>query len=110
MARSVSLGPAKYCWAAAGICVRSYSVTSWPRASNAPARFKPTKPVPPKIMTLITMGLRSQQARAKISLGIHVRHQTSGWLRRLASRARQEAAGACFDRTFAVRDDDAPAR
>src|SRR5258708_9250605 len=71
--------------------------------------------VPPKIRILISQSEHiaaesSQQPRTKISLGVHIRHQTSGWFCRLASRARQEAAGACFDRTLAVRDDDSSAR
>src|SRR5258708_39955353 len=94
---------------------RSNNGTAWPRASSAAAILSPTKPVPPKIRILISQSQHisegsSQQPRTKILLGIHIRHQTSGWFRRLAARACQEAAGACFDRTLAVRDDDAPTR
>src|SRR6266496_3014705 len=77
--------------------------------------LSPTKPVPPKTRILIAQPERvaadgSQQPRTEILLRVHIGYQSTGRLRRLTSRARKETPRSCFDRTFAVRHDDAPAR
>src|SRR4030088_1552464 len=106
-------------------------MTACPRASRAAAMLSPTKPVPPKIRifmsqpqhlprwaaTTITIDPSadsaikySQQDRTEIPRRIHVGDKSAGRLRRLASRAREEAAGTRLGRTLAVRDDHAAAR
>src|SRR5689334_18515414 len=80
-----------------GRAARSNNVTAWPRASKVSAILSPTNPAPPKTrilmaqFTLVAANV-SQQPRPEILFRIHIRHQPAGRLRRLAARARQEAA------------------